>query len=575
MPDDASSYHPQPLDTSQIELPVELTPLLEAIAENAHDVWAAERMKDHWTYGPTRNDAAKTNPTLVPYDQLPESEKHYDRAMATQTLKFVIAKGYRFVPPHTTAVDATTSDAIESTRRELLAVPRITLERVAELWRARDSASWSRAPELYALVASRFIGANDPLLAHDVLSQARTELEPLGTWKAQLRLRQLLGLALANCGAMLAAHEIALALREDVQNVGDQRDVLGDIVEDALSLVGRTTKGLALAQPEGEQRTARLRESFEAYLDAFDRSGGEAGGGFYSAINVATTAFLAGSREVAQRYARFAAEQARAVVDRGTATDSYWEHATFAEASLLLGDVGEAERAYRAAADTAGRNFGNLVSTRRQALLIAQAMALPADWVDTALPMPSVVVFSGHRIDDRARKSRRFPPALEERVRDALRQKLDELNAGFGFSGAANGADILFQEEMHRRHGVTHVILPYGRDDFRATNVVGPESGDWSRRYGDVLTNASEVVEATGQPNMERRVLFEYANSLLLGLASLHALRYATRIVPLVVWDGRYTGKQSGTAGAVAAWRRNGHDVDVIDLPSLLAAAGA
>lgn len=571
MPDEASSYNPRPLDTSRIELPPELTPLLDAIAENAHDVWAAARIEDHWAYGPKRDDDAKTNPTLVPYDELPDSEKRYDREMATQTLKFVVAQGYRFVPPapESRATPAAMSDALEFVRAELLALPRVGLERVAELWRSRAAELWARAPELYALVAMRFIRANDPLLAHDVLSQAHAELESLGVWKAQLRLRHLLGLALANCGAMVAAHEIALALREDLRDAGQSRDLLGDIVEDALSLVGRTTKTLAFAQPAAEeQRRVLLHESFEAYLDAFDRSGGEKSGGFYSAINAATMAFLAGSRDVAERYARFAAAAARG--------GSYWERATLGEASLLLGDLAGAERSYRAAADqaNAARDFGDLASTRRQALLITQAMGMAAEWVDRALPMPSVVVFSGHRIDDRSRKSPRFPAALEERVRGVLRQRLDEVNAGFGFSGAANGGDILFLEEMHRRGAMTHVILPYGRDDFRATNVAGPEAGDWTRRYGDVLGNAAEVVEATGQPNMERRVLFEYANSLLLGLATLHSLRYATRIVPLVVWDGRYSGTKTGTAGAVAAWRRSGHQVAVIDLAELRAQAG-
>jgi hypothetical protein len=36
-------------------------------------------------------------PDMVPYSQLPESEKQYDRVMADDTLKLLIALGYRIV----------------------------------------------------------------------------------------------------------------------------------------------------------------------------------------------------------------------------------------------------------------------------------------------------------------------------------------------------------------------------------------------------------------------------------------------------------------------------------------------
>jgi len=88
-------YEPAPIDTSQITLPVELTELTERLAKNAHDVWARQRMADGWTYGPRRDDAAKKHPDLVPYAELSESEKEYDRSAAMETLKAIVALGYR------------------------------------------------------------------------------------------------------------------------------------------------------------------------------------------------------------------------------------------------------------------------------------------------------------------------------------------------------------------------------------------------------------------------------------------------------------------------------------------------
>lgn len=88
-------YEPRILDSSAVELPSDLLPLLERLAANAHDVWAAQRLRDGWTYGPVRDDSLRQHPCLVPYEQLPESEKEYDRNSVRQTLRAILALGYR------------------------------------------------------------------------------------------------------------------------------------------------------------------------------------------------------------------------------------------------------------------------------------------------------------------------------------------------------------------------------------------------------------------------------------------------------------------------------------------------
>ncbi|HEX4484967.1 MAG TPA: RyR domain-containing protein [Terriglobales bacterium] len=89
------NYMPQPVDTSSIELSRDIVELTERLAENTHEVWARERMAQGWTFGRERNDARKQHPSLIPYKELPESEKIYDRNTAIQTLKAVTAFGYR------------------------------------------------------------------------------------------------------------------------------------------------------------------------------------------------------------------------------------------------------------------------------------------------------------------------------------------------------------------------------------------------------------------------------------------------------------------------------------------------
>jgi ryanodine receptor 2 len=88
-------YIPQPIDTSDIELPEELNPLLEAMAKNVHEVWAQTRIAQGWQYGPERNDAEKRHPMLIPYEDLPEEEKVYDRNTSVETLKLILKLGFR------------------------------------------------------------------------------------------------------------------------------------------------------------------------------------------------------------------------------------------------------------------------------------------------------------------------------------------------------------------------------------------------------------------------------------------------------------------------------------------------
>lgn len=89
------TYVPKPAQTDDIVLSEELNSLVEAMAKNVHDVWAESRISQGWTYGPERNDALKTHPCLVPYEELPEVEKAYDRDTAVGTLKLICKLGFK------------------------------------------------------------------------------------------------------------------------------------------------------------------------------------------------------------------------------------------------------------------------------------------------------------------------------------------------------------------------------------------------------------------------------------------------------------------------------------------------
>ena len=88
-------YKPKPIDTSDVKLDANLLELKELIASNVHDVWAEGRIKEGWTYGEVKDPNKKTTPLLIPYDELPDSEKEYDRNTALETLKLIIKLGYK------------------------------------------------------------------------------------------------------------------------------------------------------------------------------------------------------------------------------------------------------------------------------------------------------------------------------------------------------------------------------------------------------------------------------------------------------------------------------------------------
>ncbi len=88
-------YTPNPIDTREIELSAEIKELSELLAKNTHEVWSAGRIRDGWTYGEQRDDMKKHHPCLVPYEQLSDSEKEYDRNTSLETLKLILKLGYK------------------------------------------------------------------------------------------------------------------------------------------------------------------------------------------------------------------------------------------------------------------------------------------------------------------------------------------------------------------------------------------------------------------------------------------------------------------------------------------------
>lgn len=92
---DKKQYRPEPVDTSDVVVPDELMELVEHMAKNVHEVWALSRIEQGWTWGEKRDDAAKKHPDLVPYEELTEEEKDYDRHTSLSTIKLILKLGFK------------------------------------------------------------------------------------------------------------------------------------------------------------------------------------------------------------------------------------------------------------------------------------------------------------------------------------------------------------------------------------------------------------------------------------------------------------------------------------------------
>lgn len=88
-------YKPNPVDTKSVDLPEGLKPLVEEMSKNVHEVWAATRISQGWTYGKERNDEKKKHPCLMPYEELSEEEKEYDRNTSIETIKLILKLGFK------------------------------------------------------------------------------------------------------------------------------------------------------------------------------------------------------------------------------------------------------------------------------------------------------------------------------------------------------------------------------------------------------------------------------------------------------------------------------------------------
>ena len=164
-----------------------------------------------------------------------------------------------------------------------------SLALLQSLWRGHDPDSWSTNPDVFIALAERVLKLGEPLFAYDVVD------EGIKRFPTNVRLRQLLALALARSGATGSANAVLVKLYQE-----GLRD------EETIGLLARTHKDLADEAPDPAQAVVHLRQAYVFYSQAYEHTGG-----YWSAINAATLALALGDRERAAALAREITVQCR------------------------------------------------------------------------------------------------------------------------------------------------------------------------------------------------------------------------------------------------------------------------
>jgi class 3 adenylate cyclase len=545
------TYIPKPLDTSKVQLTDEIVRLTELFAANAHDVWSQQRLSDGWKYGPERNDERKEHPHLVPYEQLPESEKEYDRKTSLETVKTLISLGYKKDRADRDSLVA--SDDLRARANQVidkLKNPKLSISELRRIWEERLQLVWFQNVQVYRRAVDNALKLGESFMAFDM-----TE-EGLQAFPNDLRLIQLQALALARTGATRRANAILEQLR-----------LSGHKDEETLGILARTHKDFWQLAADPEEKRKHLKTSYELYLEGYRRNTG-----YYTGINAASMGLIYGEKDAAQEIASAVVEMCHSRL-KALSPDSderYWLEATLAEAYLIQGDMLKAEVYYKQGG-ASGVSSVVLSRTRAQARLLSEYISSDAHLMDHCFSLPRIGVFSGHMFDRAGRKQPRFPHYLEGDVRADLVERMEKFKVQVGYSSLACGGDLIFAEVLLERGGEVNIVLPFKKEDFKKASVEIMPGNDWGARFDKIIDNAATVTVLSELGDADDGAAYDFCNQALSGLAILKSRFLGMDVIPLVVWDGKIGDGRGGTQTFVEYWqKKQSAHVEVVALSKYL-----
>lgn len=321
---------------------------------------------------------------------------------------------------------------------------------------------------------------------------------------------------------------------------------------DAIALGARLLKDIALAA-RGPRRTAFARASTRRYQMLFQRFGG-----LYGAVNAATMTLVAGDRAGGRALAAAALE---VPPPPGlTGETAYYEAASRAEASFLIGDLDAARKTMSQAQAHAPRAFAAHASTLRQLEMLSRETGVDPAWLSAFRP-PACAHFTGHILD--ATREGALSGGLDGALRREADRVVREQGIGFAYGGLAAGADIIFAEALLETGAELHLVLPVNLESFVAVSVA-PFGTDWIRRFEHCFSRAASVRYASQDPYVGDEQVFAYASQIAMGCAVLRAQTLAAEAIQVGVWDGHSAVGPAGVAVDLAYWAKGGRRQEII-----------
>ena len=430
------------------------------------------------------------------------------------------------------------------------------LNLLAECRKKENEDIWMKDPELFRKFASILLKQGHPTLALEAAARG------LDFVPEDNLLRYSRALALVRSGNPTRAD---LFVKELLGRPG----LPIQLKSDALSLAGKVRKDAGMRTPPSLARTELFRKALGYYHQAYELSKDT-----FPCINAATLALLSGNSTLSRDLAEHVRDNILDDLNNPGRDRDYWLLATLGEAYLLLGDATAAKGRYHRAVQLArdAHSLGDIGVMFRQLLLLRDALPIKDDLL-SLFHLGPVVVFAGHAID-RPGEPYRFPadPALEEAVRRAIRNELDALETYIGYCSPGCGSDILFGELMRERDAEIHLVLPFAEEDFIPERVTYglPQMEGWLKRYRE-LSSALRVPQhaATTEKYLNDQVLYDFAGTLMQGLALTRAEQVGAKAIALVVQDREAKQESIGLTKFIDNWKKTGLELRVIDLANV------
>ena len=431
-----------------------------------------------------------------------------------------------------------------------------SLAGLRRLWEGHQHANWAEDVAIYRHAVGSALKLGEAFLAYDI---AR---EGLRAFAGDVRLLQLQALALARTGATKRASAILVELREQ-----------GQEDEETFGILARTHKDFWMIAPTEEERAHHLRCSLADYLKGYECSGG-----YYTGINAASMALVAGETETARRIAnevRIICEESLAK-DGSDSPESYWLQATAAEAALVSGDMDSARLNYTRATTESNPGASEVSRTRSQARFLLKCQEQDEHALDDCFMLPRIGLFTGHMLDRPDRPAPRFPGALEETVRDKIEACLERQDVQVGYSSLACGGDMLFAESVLKRGGEVHIFLPFDIEMFIKYSVrLVPQEG-LVERFHHILDSAASVRILNEMGDPDDGAGYDFCNRVIAGAAILKSQFLGMDIAPILLWDGKRGDGGGGTESVRNYWRHAiDQEAEILPMDQLLADAKA